>query len=322
MNKTRKKFIAALLAAMIVFGSAVAGFSEFGIYPVRSAHAEEAVVLTKVEVATKPAKIQYTVGDTLDTTGMMLLLTYSDGSSKTATVGYECDPTVLNTVGTQVITVTYGGKSCTFEVEVVEKSEETTVPESTTKPESTTNPTVPESTTMPESITNPTVPEPTTRPESTTNPTVPEATTKPESTTKPAVSEETTTPNADNGYTLLIRTNKYELKYNQQTVMRAEVVPASGRNLTVVWSSSDTSIATVDQNGKVTACDEGEVVISASLVDENGKVVVDPNGYEVSDKVSIKCTMTLWQKIVRFFRNLFSTFFSFNSVAAETFKVR
>lgn len=282
---------------------------------------DEPATLTKVEVVEYPAKTEYVVGDALDTTGMMLLLTYSDGSSKTATVGYECDSTVLNTVGTQVITVTYGGKSCTFEVEVVEKSEETTVPESTTKPESTTNPTVPESTTMPESITNPTVPEPTTRPESTTNPTVPEATTRPESTTKPVISEEITTPDADNKYTLQIRTKTYELKYNQHTKMSAVILPENSGNHTVVWSSSDSSVATVNQEGKVTACGEGEVIISATLVDSNGNVVADRYGNEVSDKVLVKCTMTVWQKIVRFFENLFNAFFTFNA-ESDMFKTK
>lgn len=127
---------------------------------------------------------------------------------------------------------------------------------------------------------------------------------------------------ADNAYTLLIHTNKYELKYEQGVALKAEVAPVSERNLTVVWSSSNPSVATVNQDGFVTSCGEGDVIITATLVDEYGRAVIDPYGDEVSDSIVIKCTMTIWQKIIRFFRNLFSSIFSFNTVAAEAFKVR
>ncbi len=126
---------------------------------------------------------------------------------------------------------------------------------------------------------------------------------------------------ADNSYSIRISTSTYELKYEQSVRLSAEVTPESNRNFRVVWSSSDPSIAKVDENGKVTSCGEGNVTISATLYDEDGRVVTDPYGMEITDRISIKCTMTIWQKIIRFFRNLFSIF-SFNAVLADAFKVR
>ena len=76
------------------------------------------VALTKIEVATKPSKTAYYVGDTLNESGLTLKATYNDGTTKTITSGFSCNPTTLNTAGTQTITVSYGGKTATFTVTV------------------------------------------------------------------------------------------------------------------------------------------------------------------------------------------------------------
>ena len=52
----------------------------------------------------------------------------------------------------------------------------------------------------------------------------------------------------------------------------AEIFPSNATNKTVTWSSSDETIATVDNNGKVTARAEGFVIIKA--VAANGKYAV------------------------------------------------
>ncbi|MBQ1413977.1 MAG: bacterial Ig-like domain-containing protein, partial [Clostridia bacterium] len=74
--------------------------------------------LTSIAVKTKPGKLTYNVGDTLDTTGMKLTATYNDNTTQEITSGFTCTPTALNTAGTQKITVTYGGKTTTFNVTV------------------------------------------------------------------------------------------------------------------------------------------------------------------------------------------------------------
>ena len=78
--------------------------------------------LSSLSVTTKPAKTTYTVGETLDTSGMIVRATYSDDSTANVT-GYTCSPTALNTEGTKLITVSYteGGitKTTSFTVTVV-----------------------------------------------------------------------------------------------------------------------------------------------------------------------------------------------------------
>lgn len=78
------------------------------------------VTLTHIELLSAPIKTQYYVGDTLDTTGLTLKATYNNGTLQTVTGGFSCSPTVLNTAGVQTVTVTYGQKTCTFDVSVSE----------------------------------------------------------------------------------------------------------------------------------------------------------------------------------------------------------
>ncbi|MCL1944541.1 MAG: Ig-like domain-containing protein [Firmicutes bacterium] len=59
----------------------------------------------------------------------------------------------------------------------------------------------------------------------------------------------------------------YALIEKGAVVLAPTVVPANARQQTFAWSSSDTSVATVDQEGKVTPIKAGKVDISASLQD-------------------------------------------------------
>lgn len=74
--------------------------------------------LTGVSVKTLPSKTTYNVGEYLNTTGLVLKASYSDGSTKDITSGYTCSPSKLSTAGKQTITVTYNGKTATFSVTV------------------------------------------------------------------------------------------------------------------------------------------------------------------------------------------------------------
>ena len=76
------------------------------------------VTLSGIAVASKPSKINYFVGDTLDTTGLKLTATYNNGITQTITSGFTCTPTALSTAGAQTVTVNYGGKTATFTVNV------------------------------------------------------------------------------------------------------------------------------------------------------------------------------------------------------------
>lgn len=88
-------------------------------------------VLVKAEVRpvslsvnTLPAKTEYTVGDTLDVSGLSLRETDNTNGSREITEGFDYMPKTLDKAGKQEITVTYGGLSCRFTVSVTEKAAE------------------------------------------------------------------------------------------------------------------------------------------------------------------------------------------------------
>ena len=71
-----------------------------------------------ISVLDLPVKTSYNYKDTLDTTGLKLIVNYTDGSSEIVTSGYEVSPTKLSKTGSQTITVTYEGCTATFSVNV------------------------------------------------------------------------------------------------------------------------------------------------------------------------------------------------------------
>lgn len=78
------------------------------------------IVLDSISIKTKPTKTSYYVGDALNTSGLVLLAKYSNGSTEEVTSGFTCSPTTLATAGTQTVTVKYYGKSASFTVTVQE----------------------------------------------------------------------------------------------------------------------------------------------------------------------------------------------------------
>ena len=60
-----------------------------------------------------------------------------------------------------------------------------------------------------------------------------------------------------------------ELTEGDVTVLTATVNPSNASNKNVYWTSSDSSIATVDNTGKVTAVKRGKAVITATTEDGN-----------------------------------------------------
>lgn len=109
------------------------------------------LAVDSLTVKTQPARTVYTVGEKLDTTGLVLeatdtetVITESDTNNNgtiednerteetiTSTFeiasGYYCTPEVLNTAGTQPITAYYGGKTATFNVTVRESNPGTVI---------------------------------------------------------------------------------------------------------------------------------------------------------------------------------------------------
>ena len=70
---------------------------------------------------TPPAKTEYVENDKLDTAGMKFNVTYDNGYERTVTSGLKITGFNSENVGKQTVTVSYRGKSATFEVNVSEK---------------------------------------------------------------------------------------------------------------------------------------------------------------------------------------------------------
>ena len=77
-------------------------------------------VLSSISINAMPAAREYKVGDSLNTSGLEIIAKYSNGTSVIVSSGFDVSPTTLNTAGTQNITVSYLGKTCTFPVLVTE----------------------------------------------------------------------------------------------------------------------------------------------------------------------------------------------------------
>lgn len=85
--------------------------------------------VTSIEVTSKPTKLVYSVGETLDTTGMVVKAHLSNNTTKTLSASeYTVSPSgSLKTTDTQA-TVTYQGKSASFAIAVKSSGGSTTTP--------------------------------------------------------------------------------------------------------------------------------------------------------------------------------------------------
>ena len=85
-----------------------------------------APALSSIAVTTQPTKTSYTVGQTFDTTGLVVTGTYSDSSTADVTSFCTLSPasgSTLNNAGSQTVLVTYLGKAATFNVTVAAAGE-------------------------------------------------------------------------------------------------------------------------------------------------------------------------------------------------------
>ena len=96
-----------------------------------------------ISVASLPAKTSYTVGDRLDTTGLVVRVV-TNKQVKDITEGFSCTPVVLNAAGRQTIKVLYGVQTASFEVTVAERvtatPAPTATPAATASPQASANP--------------------------------------------------------------------------------------------------------------------------------------------------------------------------------------
>ena len=180
----------------------------------------------------------------------------------------------------------YGAYSKVKTVKMPKKAVVTPQPTITVKPTATPKPTVtPRPTAAPKPtatpIPNPTaIPKPTAVPKPTEAPkptAVPQPTATPRPTATPAPTA-TPKPVKVSGITLSQSSLTMTLK-GQTASLTATVTPDNATNKNITWSSSDSSIATVNANGTVTAIADGTADITATAADGSG--------------VSAKCSVTV-----------------------------
>ena len=82
------------------------------------------VVRVSWAMTSEPTKLEYQVGDSLDTTGLVITEYYNNGTSKEFTTGFTCTPDNFTEIGEQIVTVTYAGSTTMFVVNVTEKVHE------------------------------------------------------------------------------------------------------------------------------------------------------------------------------------------------------
>ena len=78
----------------------------------------DALELSSISIVSQPSKKTYYIGDSLNTSGLQLELTYSDGSTETVSSGYTVSGFSSTTAGTKTVTVNYEGLTTSFNVTV------------------------------------------------------------------------------------------------------------------------------------------------------------------------------------------------------------
>lgn len=74
-----------------------------------------------LSVKSLPTRTSYTVGESLDTSGLVLTLTTSEGT-ESITSGFTFNPSVFNSKGRQLVEVRYHDLTCTFVVNISDKA--------------------------------------------------------------------------------------------------------------------------------------------------------------------------------------------------------
>lgn len=77
----------------------------------------------KIYISSIPKKDIYQVGDTVDLSGISIIVEHTNGVCETVTDGFICTPSIISDEGAQDITVTYEGKTATFGIVATQTKE-------------------------------------------------------------------------------------------------------------------------------------------------------------------------------------------------------
>jgi len=226
--------------------------------------------LQSIDVTKQPVKTQYNLNDTLDTTGMVVTATYSDGSTEAIT-GYTTSGFSSTTTGSKTITVSYKGKTTTFTVMV-------NPPGKTLQSIAVTTPPTKIQYNLNETLDTAGMVVTATYSDDTTEAVTGYTTSGFSSTTpgdktvtvsyggKTATFTVTVTSVPVTGITLTKKT--LTLIAGQNETLTFTIAPDNAANKNVTWTSSNNTVATV-ANGKVTAVAAGTATITVKTVDGN-----------------------------------------------------
>lgn len=76
--------------------------------------------ISSLELTTKPTKLTYSIGETLDTTGMVLTAKFSNGTTSVINTGFKTTYD-FSTVGNKTVTIEYAGITVSYSVSVVKE---------------------------------------------------------------------------------------------------------------------------------------------------------------------------------------------------------
>lgn len=74
--------------------------------------------VASIKVIKKPAKTEYNYGEAIDTSGLKLEVTYTDGTTQTVSSGYTLSTSTAKGSGSEKVTVTYNGAKASFTIDV------------------------------------------------------------------------------------------------------------------------------------------------------------------------------------------------------------
>lgn len=80
----------------------------------------EDISLSDIKIKSNPTRLNYFVGEYVDTTGLELVAIYNNGTTKNIIDGFSIDTNELLNPGKQKVTVTYKNKTTSFEIDVAE----------------------------------------------------------------------------------------------------------------------------------------------------------------------------------------------------------
>ncbi len=99
-------------------GSAAYDYAKANNIKTSTGEAPVVKVVSGISIQALPSKLVYKTGEKINTSGLVLLVNYSDGTSANVTSGFTVSPSSFSTEGIYNVTVTYSGKTVEFAVTV------------------------------------------------------------------------------------------------------------------------------------------------------------------------------------------------------------